>query len=219
MSKKSPAKRMIVKINIGQVFPATDPIAIDLLRLMCGCCDLFHVAKWIFGSMQRPKEFGGVVVAHGKTMLQFRLLASYLHESLNVLQHLVNCPEFYVLRSLLNQDNTHDLAELQNIRLKGEAFTSKDWGISEVIRRARHTASFHYDIKETREALNRWTTDEFKFGKEGYFVVELDRTQEKAWPYYAIADLVRAEISFGLTNENFDKNNKDLLDLVRRLTL
>jgi len=209
---------MIIKMDVARVFPATDPVAIDLLRLMCGCCDLFHVTKWILGSMQRPKEFGGVVIAHGKTMLQFRLLASYLHESLSVLHHLIDCPGFEVLRSLLPLDNIRHLAELHNIKLKGEGFTSKDWGVSEVIRRSRHTASFHYDIKETQEALNRWTTDGFRFGKEGYFVVELDKNQEKAWSYYAIADLVRAEISFGLTNENLDKNNKDLLDLVGRLT-
>lgn len=209
---------MIVTVSVSQVFPATDPIAIDLLRLMCGCSDIFHVSKWIFGSKQRPKQFGAVLIAHGRTMLQVRLLASFVHESLSVLQHLTDCPGFDSLRSQLPDDCARDLVALQSIKLKGEAFSSRDWGVNEVILRSRHTASFHYDIKQMEETLKRWSADQFRFGEKGYFVVEFDDQLEGALAYYAIADLVRAEISFGLTNEKYEENLKDLLDIMRRVT-
>jgi hypothetical protein len=214
MAETQTVKTLVVTFDVSRVFPSNDPLAIDLLRLMCGCSDIFHVEKWIFSeNREKSKELAESAIRTGRVMLQFRLIASFLCESLKVLRDLTKRPRFAELRALLSRNGIRELERLQAIVIDGIGYSSQNWNVDEVIRRARNAASFHYDTKETEEALKRWPASGYKQGKEGDFVVEFN-DQDQAWPYYAFADLIRAEACFGFKNENYDKNLRDLSEIV-----
>ncbi len=215
-TKKASHKQVCYSVLISKMFPADDPIAIDLLRLMSGCNDVYFLEEWVNGTKHVPTGRQALSIAAGRNALQFRLMYSFLHESLSVVRDLTKRSDFDNLRPLLGGAGEMALTELLSIKLVGIKSTSKDWGVNESILRARHTATFHYDFAKVQEALNHWLEDHP--GNEEAYIVFQDKTRAFGkWPYYSIADMVRAEIAFGIRNSNHEKNLNEALKLMTHL--
>lgn len=214
MTKKQGKKGTVYSILISGMFPPSDPIAIDLLRLMSGCNDIYFIEEWANGTKKIPKSREAMSVAAGRNGLQLRLMYSFLHESLCVVRDLKSRPQFEKLRHLLGNDGEEAFTDLMSIKLDGIKFTTRDWGINESILRARHTATVHYDFKKTNEALDRWLTDHGS-NEESYVVFREKSRPFGKWPYYSIADMARAEIAFGISNKNHADNLIRALELMR----
>jgi hypothetical protein len=217
-TRKREKKETICAVLISGMFPTSDPIAIDLLRLMSGCNDIYLLNTWIRATMQNPRTFFPRTIATGRISFQLRLLLSCLHESLVVLNDLIKRPRFAVLRSLLDSQEENALLELSKIKLKGVGFTTKHWDLDESILRARHTATFHYDFARTRETLDSWLRDRGSKEK-GYILVGRDRDGLKGRSYYSVADMVRADAALGLGNQQYAKNLSKLSSLIDCLTV
>jgi hypothetical protein len=145
-----------------------------------------------------------------------RLLYSVLHESLVVIQQLNGRAGFERLESLLDDTGKEALRELLTIKLKEFDFENQDWGINEAILRARHKTTFHYDPDKLKEALQRWLRDHSE-KEESYIVIQEKDRILGTWPYYAVADMVRAEVAFGIRNPNHSDNLNRAFDLMRCL--
>ena len=76
------------------MFPADDPCAIDLLRLMSGYNDLALIVDWLESHKKVQADFSEQSWAAGRLDLQIRLLRSILHESLIVLEEAEKVPAF-----------------------------------------------------------------------------------------------------------------------------
>jgi hypothetical protein len=100
--------------------------------------------------------------------------------------------------------------------LKEFDFENHDWGINEAILRARHKTTFHYDSAKLKEALQRWLRDHSE-KEESYIVIQEKDRILGTWPYYAVADMVRAEVAFGIHNPNHSENLNRAFDLMRYL--
>lgn len=216
MAPKHKRKQTILSVNISGMFPANDPVALDVLRLMSGCNDTYFIEEWSNGTKQIPKEMGAMIIAVGRNAFQLRLMCSFLHESLCVIRDLTGREEFETLRTLFDNDGQKALSELLKIRLKGSDLSAKDWDVTDSILRARHTATFHYDFAKVQDALNKWVADHGS--NEAAYILHRDRASMLAnATYYAIADMARAEMSFGIGNPNFRKNLQTALDLLQYL--
>jgi hypothetical protein len=216
MTKKQRTKRTVFSLLISKVFPIDDAIAIDILRLMSGCNDIYFLEEWVKGHMRMPTHRDALSLATGRNALQMRLLYSVLHESLVVIHQLKGRAGFEKLEPLLDDTGKEALRELLTIKLKEFDFENQDWGINEAILRARHKTTFHYDPDKLKEALQRWLLDHSE-KEESYIVIQEKDRILGTWPYYAVADMVRAEVAFGIRNPNHSDNLNRAFDLMRCL--
>ena len=216
MTKKQRTKRTVFRLLISKVFPIDDPIAIDILRLMSGCNDIYFLEEWVKGHMRTPTHRDTLSLATGRNALQMRLMYSVLHESLVVIHQLKGRAGFEKLEALLDDAGKEALRELLTIKLKEFDFENQDWGINEAMLRARHKTTFHYDSDKLKEALQRWLLDHSE-KEESYIVIQEKDRILGTWPYYAVADMVRAEVAFGIRNPNHSDNLNRAFDLMRCL--
>src|SRR5262245_2484153 len=216
MTKKQRTKRTVFSLLISKIFPIEDPIAIDILRLMSGCNDIYFLEEWVKGHMQTPTDRHALGIATGRNALQMRLMYSVLHESIVVIHQFRQRAGFEKLEQLLDGSGKEALGQLLTIKLKGLDFENQDWGINEAILRARHKTTFHYDPDKLKEALQRWLRDHSE-KEESYIVIQEKDRILGTWPYYAVADMVRAEVAFGIRNANHSDNLDRAFDLMRCL--
>jgi hypothetical protein len=197
------------------MFPVDDVIAIDLLRLMSGCNDIYFLQEWATRTKQIPRSHIAPIAAAGRNALQLRLLYSFLHESLSVIRDLKERPQFQKLRSSISDEGKQALDALLAVELKRKP-TDRDWKTNESILRARHTATFHYDSEKVKEALNRWLTNHGT-NEEAYIVRQEKTGLFGEWSYYSVADMVRSEIVFGIRNPNHQSNVREAITLMKHL--
>jgi hypothetical protein len=79
---------------IEKTFPPSDPLAIDILRLMAGYNDMALVIEWLEEHLKEPEEFNEKTWAAGRLDLQLRLLFAMMHETLNVLVEIQKQQDF-----------------------------------------------------------------------------------------------------------------------------
>src|SRR5438093_1374580 len=217
MGKRKRKKLDGYSVLIAKVFPPDDPVAVDILRLMSVCNDVYFVEEWVNGHKSIPKDRNALTVASGRNALQVRLLYSFLYEGLKVMNELANQPQFLKLRPTLDDDAETAFARLLSIKLKDQ-WKNRNWGLSEAISRARNTATFHYDRERVREALQRWL-DDHGSNEQSLVMFQKKSRPFGTWPYYSIADMARAEIAFGIRNPNHADNLKQAIELMKCLEL
>jgi hypothetical protein len=103
MTKKQRTKRTVFSLLISKVFPIDNPMAIDILRLMSGCNDIYFLEEWVKGHMRTPTHRDALSLATGRNALQMRLMYSVLHESLVVIHQLKRRAGFEKLEPLLDE--------------------------------------------------------------------------------------------------------------------
>lgn len=166
--------------------------------------------------MRTPTHRDALSLATGRNGLQMRLMYSVLHESLAVIHQLKGRAGFEKLEQLLDGAGKKALGELLTIKLKEFEFENQNWGINEAILRARHKTTFHYDSDKLKEAPQRWLLDHSE-KEESYIVIQEKNGILGTYPYYAVADMVRAEVAFGIRNPNHSENLNRAFDLMRCL--
>lgn len=206
------SKTRIVRFELAKLFPTGSPIAIDILRLMGGCNDIYQLIEWVKDNKQKlPEESGNRSILVGRFWLQTRLLMSCFYESLTVIQQVTKRPEFSSLRPLLGENAERDLQELEKLKISGLSYRDSGWGLDEALARARNKTTFHYDPAQIEHTLRSWQT---KYpNQRGDIVI----AGEELPPYYDIVELIRTEISFGIRNPQHDENWQRLLKMLGAL--
>lgn len=195
-----------ISLPIAATFPPSDPLAVDLLRLMAGYNDMALVIEWLEAHLKEPEDFNEKTWAAGRLDLQIRLLFGMMHESLNVLVGIQKQPDFPKLESTLDRNGQSALAYLRQIE-NGQDKLGKT-----LLAITRHKTAYHYDYNEFREGLQRLLQ---RFGNDSsanLLFIEGNSGQEQY--YFMLADIIRAEITQGLT----DADNKQYLDKLLQLT-
>jgi hypothetical protein len=204
----------IFLVRIFDMFSVEAPIAIDILRLMFGCNDIYLVEQWANDTKATPTNKGAQIITTGRNTLQLRLLCSFLIVSLEVLDALTKRSGFEALRLLLTDEGQLALSKLSEIRLAKFEFSTSDWEVNETILKARHTATAHYDFNKARDVMLKWRGKHspteagpivFRHGLDG------------SDPYYGIADMAIAEMSFELGGRNFRQNVDGIFALLHSL--
>jgi hypothetical protein len=191
---------------IEKTFPPTDPLAVDILRLMAGYNDIALVIEWLEEHLEEPEEFHQKMWAGGRLDLQLRLLFAMMHETLNVLVEIQKQPDFPSLEKRLDHTGQKALGFLQQIRAGQD-----DLG-KQLLTLTRNKTTYHYDHDEFRDGLKRLLDRSDKDSTASMLFIEGNSGQEQY--YFMLADAIRAEIIQGLTGAA----NKQYLDKLLELT-
>ena len=180
------AKRFIIR----KFFPPDDQLAVDLLRLMAGLNDIDFLHEWVMENQAVPKSEAGKVLAASLWGLQFRLLASVLHEILNVIEEMERLEGFAALQERMVESGRLALRTLSNVRNGTDKFSSKFLAMT------RHQTAYHYDRAQFRSALGKVLK---RFGSESDTYGILRSVEGKPQFHNPVPEFIRTEISRGLT--------------------
>jgi hypothetical protein len=205
-------KRLAFPFNIAKTFPPSDPLAVDLLRVMAGANDIAMVTEWIYAHKQMPKNPEALSYAAGRWSLQFRLLAAIMFETLIVLDEMEKFrqPDFSSLKASLDEDGISALERLRKVMSGADPFSKKFLAI------ARNKVAYHYDRDLFRLSLERLLTPG-RFGQNSTSKILFNQEglPEEQF-FFELADMVRVEISVGLTGAGGGNQElTSLLDLVK----
>jgi len=195
-----------ITFPIENSFPPSDPLAIDILRLMAGYNDLALIIEWQEDYLKEPPDTNDKTWAAGRLDMQLRLLYSVMHETLNVLQDIQKQPDFPKLERRLDSNGRDALNSLQQIRNGQDELGRKFLTLS------RNKTAYHYDHNQFKDGLKRLID---RFGRDctgNLFFMEHKSGREQY--YFPLADMIRAEITQGLTGAA----NKEYLDKLLALT-
>src|SRR5713101_7866276 len=140
-----------------KTFPPSEPLAIDILRLMAGYNDMALVIEWLEEHLKEPEEFNEKTWAAGRLDLQLRLLFAMMLETLNVLVEIQKQPDFPRLEKVLDDNGQNALGFLQQIRAGQDDLGKKLPTLT------RNKTTYHYDHVEFRDGLKRLLD---RFGKD-----------------------------------------------------
>ncbi|SLM43302.1 hypothetical protein NSND_60735 [Nitrospira sp. ND1] len=167
----------VINFPIAKVFPPSDPLSVNILRMMAAYNDLQQIVAFMtsltgFGDMRRA-SLG----------FAYRLYLGTLHEAMVVLGSLQSSSEFKVLRESLPPEA---VTTLRDINTTGDDLRTQ-------LADSRNTAIFHYDYDQFAEALARHVSV-FKERDEAIskFIFCEGKTT------YLLADVLRELIVFDL---------------------
>ena len=190
--KKRRSKRSSALFLVARVFPPTDPLAIDVLRLLAAENDLRHVDEWIRAHLQIPREELATLVGAGRWFLQLRLCASILHEAMKALSCMEGNGHLATLEKKLNSEGAQALVSLRRV-LGG---TNE---VKRLMARVRDKGTYHYDrgqFKKSLAQLLRRAGDQEEsrliWERAGLF---------GGGTYHQFADAVRTEATLGIAGE------------------
>ena len=137
----------VMTFTVAKVFPPTDLLAIDLLRLMAAYNDLREVAEWMEAPSGTPSEKVELDIDRMKLGLLYRTLLGILHEAFRVIDSM-QTPDFKRVAEGLTPDGR---LALDRLRRAGDDLRSQ-------LAHSRNTAIFHYEQDEFARALARYVT-------------------------------------------------------------
>lgn len=199
-------KLRTLSFPVEKTFPPSDPIAIDILRIMAGYNDIALVIEWLEENLKEPAEFNEKTWAAGRLDLQLRLLFAMMHETLNVLVEIQKQPGFSKLEKVLDENGHGALGFLRQIRAGQDELGKR------LLTLTRNKTTYHYDHVEFRDGLKRLLDRFSKNSAAIILFIEGKSAQEQY--YFMLADAIRAEIIQGLTGAE----NKQYLDKLLELT-
>ncbi|MBI3621036.1 MAG: hypothetical protein HY208_02450 [Nitrospirae bacterium] len=191
-----------------KVFPASDQIGLDLLRLMAAYNDMQRIAEWM-NAHQGPSPVDPIAkeIAKGRLSMQYRLMISYLHEAFEVIKQMEQLPNFQGIEDRLDQEGKEALDTLRRMK-RSQIFSQ--------IEHIRSKATFHYLRSYFAKVLREFRGSFEKPDKPVESVVIFRGSGESIETYYSLPDQLRNEISFGITPR---ENTRELLEqmmVVRR---
>ena len=195
-----------ISFPIEKTFPPSDPLAIDILRLMAGYNDMALVIEWLEEQLKEPEEINEKTWAAGRLDLQLRLLFAMMHETLNVLAEIQKQGDFPKLEKGLDGNGQRALGVLQQIRAGQDELGKR------LLTLTRNKTTYHYDYAEFRDGLNRLLD---RFGKDSAAIILfIEGASGQEQYYFMLADAIRAEIIQSLTGAA----NKECMDKLLELT-
>jgi hypothetical protein len=192
---------------IEKAFPSSDPFAIDILRLMAGYNDMALVIEWLEGHLKEPEDSNEKSWAAGRLDLQLRLLFAMMHETLNVLAKIEKRSAFQKIEKTLDSNGQTALAYLRQIKGGQDKFGEA------LLKLSRNKTTYHYDYDQFKDGLKRLIN---RFGKDSEIGLLFIKTQSGQEQYYfMLADVIRAEVTQGITGAANKEYLEKLLGLTR----
>jgi len=181
-------RRELISFRVGDVFPADDPVAIALLRLMTFHDDLSVVGDLMRANMTIPAGRGSLQIAASRWFFLQRVFGGLVAELVRTLSNTLTDGQFRQLIEALDADGRDALRRLEAIP------RDVQHPVYRVLERTRNKATFHQDPGEYADVLRRWGPD-----AESSFVFESEPDVENlGHTYYGLADAVATEIAYGL---------------------
>jgi hypothetical protein len=198
MGKKSETCRTITRS-----FPADDPVAIDLLRLMAAYNDLIALAEWASVDKDLPDDRLDKIIQIQRRFLKLRMIASFFYEAMDVLHDLEREVDFKThLRNSFSRQGLDALRRLRRVRC------GRDPSIRDLLDRTRNQATFHYIRSEYQKALTRISSSHSPFS----VVIRYEEGNARRW--YPLAEHLKLKMAFAIGTHDGDS----LLDTVDSIT-
>lgn len=200
------AKKIEFCSSIPLSFPANDPIAIDLLRLMAAYNDLIALAEWASVDKYMKDDVPDTIIRIDRRFLKLRMIASFFYEAMKVLQQLEKVPGFK--KQLLQKLSTEGLDALKRLRA---VRCGKDPSIRHLLDRTRNLATFHYLKPPYQKALSRMSTSHKPFP----VVIRYEEGDERRW--YPLAEHLKLETAFSIGTQDGDSLLETFDTITQRL--
>ena len=192
--------------SIPLSFPADDPIAIDLLRLMAAYNDLIALAEWASADKYLDDDKTDKIIRAGRRFLKIRMIASFFYEAMKVLQELESEPDFK--RQLVKRLSRVGLEALKRLRA---VRCGKDPSIRDLLDRTRNLATFHYLKDPYKKALSRIRPSHNPFP----VVIRYEDGDKRRW--YPLAEQLKLETAFTIGTNDGDSSLDTIDTITQRL--
>lgn len=192
--------------SIPLSFPADDPIAIDLLRLMAAYNDLIALAEWASVDKYLTDDEADKIIRIDRRFLKLRMIASFFYEAMKVLQDLENESDFK--KQLVQKLSTKGLDALKRLRA---VRCGKDPSIRHLLDRTRNLATFHYLKLPYQKALSRMSPSHKPFP----VVIRYEGGDERRW--YPLAEHLKLETAFSIGTQDGDSLLETIDTITQRL--
>ena len=192
--------------SIPLSFPASDPIAIDLLRLMAAYNDLIALAEWVSEDKDLTDDEADKIIRIDRRFLKLRMIASFFYEALMVLQELEREPDFKgQLAKKLSIEGRDALKRLRAVRC------GRDPSIRHLLDRTRNLATFHYLKSPYKDALSRMSPSHKPFA----VVIRYEDGDARRW--YPLAEHLKLETAFAIGTQDVDSFLETVETITQRL--
>ncbi len=194
MAKKSKTRekpRVERFFQVQRVFPPSDKLGLDMLRLMAAYNDIGRVIDWLRAEPANQKNERARKISSARRSMLLRLLVSFLHEAYKVIDEMENLDTFPRLETLLDKQGREALSKIRQQKAKA------DQTIPELMRRARDKATFHYLRPYFADAIKEFKA---KRGEDIQSSFIFERTSGGIRSYYLLADHLRDAIAFGVVS-------------------
>lgn len=192
--------------SIPLSFPADDPIAIDLLRLMAAYNDLIALAEWASADKYLDDDKTDKIIRAGRRFLKIRMIASFFYEAMKVLEELESEPDFKAqLEKRLSKEGQEALKRLRTVRC------GRDPSIRRLLDRTRNLATFHYLKDPYKKALSRLRTSHNPFP----VVIRYEDGDKCRW--YPLAEQLKLATAFTIGTNDGDSPLDTIDTITQRL--
>lgn len=205
MRRRARTQRLAGSFLIEKTFPASDPVAVDLLRLQAAYNDLSFVWEWASAHKKAPKGRLATKVADSRLFLQFRQLAAIIWEALKVVNEMERLAGFKHLEKQMDGEGRRNLKRLQRVLSGRDPLRKKFLAIT------RHKATYHYDRDQFAQGLKRVLSRHGRDSRCDILSIEGSNVEEHF--HFELPDQIRAEIIVGLTGADVNELLHNLLDL------
>ncbi len=200
------SKKMKFCSSIPLSFPANDPIAIDLLRLMAAYNDLKALAVWASEDKCLMDEEADKIIQIDRRFVKLRVIASFFCEAMTALQELEREPDFHArLVKRLSKEGLEALKRLRTVRC------GTDPSIRDLLYRTRNLATFHYLKDSYENALSRISPSHTRFP----VVIRDEDGDGPCW--YPLAERLKLETAFAIGTQDRDALLNTLDTITQRL--
>jgi len=199
-----------VSIKVAQVFPVDDPLALDLLRIMAALNDLGFIAEWHDGTRSPTTSKERTIIQGSRFFLQVRLISSFLHEAFKVIGEITQLPEFNILHQQMEEEGRKALTRIKDVN------DGNNPALKKLLSVTRSRTTFHYDRNLMNKSLKKLLG---RYGHDAESTIVLRQKGSPSNPIstrpnFTIAEEVRLEGSFGMTNPDLGKKIQPIFDLV-----
>lgn len=192
--------------SIPLSFPADDPIAIDLLRLMAAYNDLIALAEWASSDKYLDDDKADKIIRAGRRFLKIRMIASFFYEAMKVLEELEIEPDFKTqLVKRLSKKGQEALKRLRTVRC------GRDPSIRDLLDRTRNLATFHYLTDPYKKALSRIRPSQNPFP----VVIRYEDGDKRRW--YPLAEQLKLASAFTIGTNDGDSPLDTIDTITQRL--
>jgi len=201
------AKRVVNCAQVLLGFPTTDPIALDLLRLMAGYNDLIALAEWPLDDKELADGPAEIYIRIGPRFVKLRFIGSVFHEVLLVLGKLEQEPGFKQIAGALDEQGKAALKRLRRVRC------GRDPKIRKMLDRMRNLVTFHYHREEFKKSLEKMIAIR---GRSCAYPAVIHYEGDDMQRWYPLAEYLQTENAFDVSQGRNPllKNLEDIVGLL-----
>lgn len=171
-----------------KVFPTTDHLGLDILRLMAAYNDIGFVRQWVVNAPQTDPDPIWQALCYSRLDMLLRLMVSFVHEAFEVLDQLERQAEFAGLVAALDEEGRAALQSLRDSRGRLETLSPQ------FMARVRNKAAFHYIRPEFSDGLKALKAEH---GEKFESILAYPDHSAHFSGHFFLCDQVRSKIIFG----------------------